>query len=187
MINISKITSVHARQIFDSRGNPTIEVEVSTNNACARASVPSGVSTGVHEAFELRDHLKAFQGLGVSKAVNNVNKILAKRLLGRNVQEQEEIDNLLIKLDGTKNKSALGANALLGVSMAVCRAASKEKNCELYEHIGKLSGSKKFILPTPSFNIIEGGKHAGNSLDFQEFMIMPVKIKTFSEALQIGS
>ncbi len=184
---MSKITSVKARQILDSRGNPTVEVEVNTKNSCARASVPSGVSTGKHEAFELRDNSKEFQGLSVNKAVNNVNKIIAKKLIGKEIQDQEDIDNFLIKIDGTKNKSKLGANAILGVSMAVCRAASKEKNHKLYEYIAKLYDIKKFILPIPAFNIIEGGKHAGNSLDFQEFMIWPVKIKTFSEALRIGS
>ena len=184
---MSKITGIKARQILDSRGNPTVEVEVNTKNFCARASVPSGVSTGKHEAFELRDNSKEFQGLSVNKAVSNVNKIIAKKLIGKEVQEQEEIDNFLIKIDGTKNKSKLGANSILGVSMAVCRAASKEKNQELYQHIGRLYETKKFILPIPAFNVINGGKHAGNSLDFQEFMIWPVKIKTFSEALKIGS
>ncbi len=184
---MSKITKINARQILDSRGNPTVEVEVSTKNFCARASVPSGVSTGKYEAFELRDGSKAFRGLGVTKAVNNVNKIIAKKLIGKEVTDQEEIDNFLIKLDGTKNKSKLGANAILGVSMAVCRAASKEKSQELYDYVGKLYGTKKFVLPIPAFNIIEGGKHAGNSLDFQEFMVWPVRSKSFSEAVQIGS
>jgi len=184
---MSKITGIKARQILDSRGNPTVEVDVNTKNYFARASVPSGASTGKHEAFELRDNSREFQGLSVNKAVSNVNKIIAKRLIGKDVQEQEEIDNFLIKLDGTKDKSKLGANSILGVSMAVCRAASKEKDQELYQHIGKMYETKKFILPIPAFNVINGGKHAGNSLDFQEFMIWPVKIKTFSEALKIGS
>ncbi|MBI5066256.1 phosphopyruvate hydratase [Candidatus Woesearchaeota archaeon] len=184
---MSKITNVKARQILDSRGNPTVEVEVSTKSFCARASVPSGVSTGKYEAFELRDNSEAFRGLGVTKAVNNVNKIIAKKLIGKELPGQEELDNFLIKLDGTKNKSKLGANAILGVSMAVCKVASREKGRELYEHIGKLYGTKKFTLPIPAFNIIEGGKHAGNSLDFQEFMVWPVKCKSFSEALQVGS
>lgn len=184
---MSKITSVKARQILDSRGNPTVEVEITTKNSCSSASVPSGASTGKYEAFELRDNSKEFQGLSVNKAVNNVNKIIAKKLIGKEVQDQEEVDNFLIKLDGTKNKSKLGANSILGVSMAVCRAASREKDHKLYEHIGRLYETKKFILPIPAFNVINGGKHAGNSLDFQEFMIWPVKIKTFSEALRIGS
>ena len=184
---MSKITSVHARQILDSRGNPTIEVEVTTDKICARASVPSGASTGVHEALELRDGKKEFFGKSVHNAVNNVNKIISKKIVGRNADEQEQIDRIMLSLDGTKNKSNLGANAILGVSMAVCRASALEKNHFIYPRIAELFETKKLSIPIPAFNVINGGKHAGGKLDIQEYMLIPSKAKSFSEALQIGS
>ncbi len=183
---MSKIIAVHARQILDSRGNPTVECELKTSDGIFRASVPSGASTGVHEALELRDGGTAFLGKGVQRAVKNINLVLAKKLKGRK-PVQEEIDNLMIKLDGTKNKSRLGANAILAVSMATARAGAAAQGMPLYEYLGRLSGTKKFMLPVPAFNIINGGKHAGNKLDIQEYMIMPVGAKNFAEALQIGS
>lgn len=183
---MSKITKVNARQILDSRGNPTLEVEVSTQKSCARASVPSGASTGLHEMFELRDGGKKFHGKGVSKAVRNVLKIGCK-IKGMNVFEQKKIDELMIKLDGTSNKSKLGANSILGVSLAVCRAAAREKYHFVYPYIAKLFENKKFVMPVPMFNLINGGKHAGNNLEIQEYMLVPNKAKSFSEALRIGS
>lgn len=172
------------REVLDSRGNPTVEVEVWTKNCRARAIVPSGASTGSHEAVELRDKQKRYFGKGVLKAVSNVN-LLGKKLIDRQI-DINEIDDLLIKHDGTKNKSKYGANAILGISLALTKALSKENNESLYKTFGKLAGNKKFTLPTPFFNIINGGMHAGNELDFQEYMIAP-KAKTFSEKLRIGS
>ena len=177
-----KILAIKARQILDSRGNPTVECDLKTSEGIYRASVPSGASTGAHEAIELRDGGEAFLGQGVQRAVKNINLILAKKLKGRAIN-QEDIDEYMIKLDGTSNKSKLGANAILAVSMAAARATGKP----LYQHIGELYETKKFVLPVPAFNIINGGKHAGNKLDIQEYMIMPVGAKSFSEALQIGS
>ncbi|KAI9305443.1 enolase [Cunninghamella echinulata] len=185
------VTKVHARQIYDSRGNPTVEVEVSTEKGVFRAAVPSGASTGIHEALELRDNIKAdYHGKGVLTAVNNVNTIIGPALIEAkvNIVDQKAVDDFLLKLDGTKNKSKLGANAILGVSMAVCKAAAAEKNVPLYVHIADIAGSKKpFVLPVPSFNVINGGSHAGNKLAMQEFMIMPTGAKSFSEAMKIGS
>ncbi len=183
---MEKIRGIKARQVLDSRGNPTIEVEVSTSSSLNRAIVPSGASTGKYEALELRDKGKAFLGMSVSKAVSNVNRIIAKKLLNKDVEKQKEIDELMIKLDGTKNKSKLGANAILGVSMAVSRAGAFSKNMHLFEHLGELSGNKKFVLPIPYSNVINGGIHAGNNLDIQEFMIVP-KAKRFSESVRIVS
>ncbi len=183
---MSKIIAARARQILDSRGNPTVECDIKTTDGVFRASVPSGASTGTHEAHELRDGGRAFLGKGVQKAVRNINITIARKIKGR-PPVQEEIDELLIKLDGTKNKSKLGANAILAVSMAVARAGAAAKEMRLYEYIGKLYGTKKFTMPVPAFNIINGGKHAGNKLDIQEYMIMPVGAKSFAEALQIGS
>ena len=177
-----KILAIKARQVLDSRGNPTVECDLKTSEGIFRASVPSGASTGIHEALELRDGGKAFLGQGVERAVKNINLILAKKLKGRAIN-QEDIDEYMIKLDGTSNKSKLGANAILAVSMAAAKATGKP----LYQHIGELYETKKFVLPVPAFNIINGGKHAGNKLDIQEYMIMPVGAKSFSEALQIGS
>ena len=182
---MSIIISVHARQIFDSRGNPTVEVDVTTENGVlGRAAVPSGASTGEHEAVELRDGGKAYMGKGVLKAVNNVNKIIAEELLGVSVFEQNTIDQLMIDLDGTPNKSKLGANAILGVSLAAAKAAANELGMPLYRYVGGVSAN---TLPVPMMNIINGGSHSDAPIAFQEFMVMPVKANTFSEAMQMGS
>ncbi|CDS07275.1 Putative Enolase [Lichtheimia ramosa] len=185
------VSKVHARQIFDSRGNPTVEVEVTTAKGVFRAAVPSGASTGVHEALELRDQIKTdYVGKGVLKAVENVNKIIGPALIDSklNVIEQKAIDNFLLELDGTPNKSKLGANAILGVSLAIAKAGAGEKGVPLYVHFADLAGSKKpFVLPVPAFNVINGGSHAGNKLAMQEFMIMPTGAKSFTEAMKIGS
>ncbi|CEL54262.1 enolase [Rhizoctonia solani AG-1 IB] len=185
------ITKVHARQIFDSRGNPTVEVDVHTAKGRYRAAVPSGASTGIHEAVELRDGDKAnYVGKGVLKAVENVNTIIAPALVGSDltVTQQKEIDDFLIKLDGTPNKGKLGANAILGVSIAVAEAGAGEKGVPLYQHFADLAGVKPpYYLPTPAFNVINGGSHAGNKLAFQEFMLLPTGAKSFAESLKIGT
>ncbi|PQJ69550.1 MULTISPECIES: phosphopyruvate hydratase [Polaribacter] len=182
---MSIIISVHARQIFDSRGNPTVEVDVTTENGVlGRAAVPSGASTGEHEAVELRDGGKDYMGKGVLKAVSNVNNIIAAELLGTSVFEQNAIDQLMIDLDGTPNKSKLGANAILGVSLAAAKAAANELGMPLYRYVGGVSAN---TLPLPMMNIINGGSHSDAPIAFQEFMIMPVKAKTFSEALKMGT
>lgn len=183
---MAKILALKARSILDSRGNPTVECDLKTNDGVFRASVPSGASTGTHEAHELRDNGKEYLGMGVQRAVNNINLILAKKLKGRAVG-QKDIDEFMIKLDGTHNKSKLGANTILAVSMAAARAGAAAKKMPLYAYLGKLAGVKKFTMPVPSFNIINGGKHAGGKLDFQEYMIMPTKAKNFAEALRMGS
>ncbi len=183
---MSLIKQITAREILDSRGNPTIEVEAFSAKNSARASAPSGASTGAHEAVELRDGGKRYFGKGVQKAVKNA-ALIAKKLKGQNPADQELIDSTMLKLDGTHDKSSLGANAILAVSLACCRLAAKESGIPLYEHISRLFGSKKPVLPVPAFNLINGGKHAGNKLDFQEYLLLPVGAKTFSEALQIGS
>jgi enolase len=187
---MNKIKSIVAREILDSRGNPTIETKIIlTNGLKAKASVPSGASTGVHEAYELRDgNKKRYDGLGVLKAVKNVNEVIAKKLIGKDVTKQEQIDNLLIKLDGTKNKKKLGANAILSVSLACARLGSLEKKQELYKYIfDTYKFDHKFFLPLPFFNIFNGGKHADTNLDFQEFMIAPVKNVSFKERVRIGA
>lgn len=188
---MSKIKEIVGREILDSRGNPTVEVKVVLENGMwAKAGVPSGASTGAHEAYELRDgDEKRYSGKGVLKAVKNVNTIIAKNLKGYSVFEQEKIDKKMISLDGTKNKKKLGANAILGVSMAVARAASLAKGKELYEYLAEtFNFDQDYKLPTPSFNIFNGGKHADTNLDFQEFMILPNKnISKFSEKLRMGS
>ncbi|MCL2416958.1 MAG: phosphopyruvate hydratase [Bacteroidales bacterium] len=183
---MSTILDVHARQILDSRGNPTIEVEVVTEDGYfGRAAVPSGASTGVHEAVELRDGDKSrFLGKGVLKAIENVNTEIADALIGVDVTEQNEIDKIMIELDGTPNKGRLGANAILGVSMAAAHAAADFTNQPLFRYIG---GTNANTLPIPLMNIINGGSHADNSVDFQEFMIMPVGAPTFSEAVRWGA
>ncbi|MCL1966590.1 MAG: phosphopyruvate hydratase [Fibromonadales bacterium] len=183
---MAKIKSVVGRQILDSRGNPTVEVEVTlTDGFVARAAVPSGASTGEYEACELRDdNKKLYQGKGVLKAVANVNTHIAKLLKGKDPLKQKDLDAAMIKLDGTKNKSKLGANAILGASMAITVAGAHASKLPLWKYIGKLHGTKKFILPTPMANIVNGGKHADNKIDFQEFMIMPVGAKTFSDGLR---
>ncbi len=183
---MSLIESIHARQILDSRGNPTIEVDVITETgALGRAAVPSGASTGAHEAVELRDEVAdRYLGKGVLKAVQNVNEILADELIGFPVFDQNLIDKIMIEADGTPNKSNIGANAILGVSLAVAKAAAIELGQPLYRYIGGVSAN---TLPVPMMNIINGGSHADNSIDFQEFMIMPIGAETFSEAIRMGA
>ena len=183
---MSLIANIHARQILDSRGNPTVEVDVTTQNGTVgRAAVPSGASTGVHEAVELRDgDQKTYLGKGVLKAVQNVNTIINSELNGANVFDQTGIDKFLIALDGSENKSNLGANAMLGVSLAAAKAAALEIGMPLYRYIG---GVNAHTLPIPMMNILNGGSHADNSIDFQEFMVMPVKANSFSHALQMGT
>ncbi|MEO6731904.1 MAG: phosphopyruvate hydratase [Ferruginibacter sp.] len=182
---MSYIASIYARQILDSRGNPTVEVDVLTENEnLGRAAVPSGASTGIHEAVELRDNnKKLFGGKSVLKAVKNVNTILAENLLGWDVADQTGIDAMMISLDGTANKSKLGANAMLAVSLAVAKAAALEANLPLYRYIG---GTNARVLPIPMMNILNGGAHADNKIDFQEFMVMPVGASSFSEGLRWG-
>lgn len=181
---MSNILSVHARQILDSRGNPTVEADVLTENGfIGRAAVPSGASTGSREAVELRDGGKLYMGKGVSKAVNNVNSILAEALVGESVFEQRAIDNLMLGIDGTDNKKKIGANAILAVSLAVARAAAQEAGLPLYKYVG---GTNAYTLPIPLMNILNGGAHADNKIDFQEFMIVPVGASTFTEGLRIG-
>jgi len=182
---MSIIIKIHARQILDSRGNPTIEVDVITENGVlGRAAVPSGASTGVYEAVELRDNEKAFMGKSVFKAIENVNTKIAEALLGISVFEQNRIDQIMIDLDGTPNKSNLGANAILGVSLAVVKAATNELRLPLYRYIGGVSAN---TLPVPMLNIINGGSHSDAPITFQEFMIMPVKAKNFLQAIQMGT
>ena len=182
---MSRIADIHARQILDSRGNPTLEVDVTTESGVlGRAAVPSGASTGVHEAVELRDNGSEYMGKGVLKAVQNVNQTLAEELRGVNVFDQTGIDRFMINLDGSENKSNLGANALLGVSMAVAKAAANEIGMPLYRYIGGVNANK---LPVPMMNILNGGSHADNSIDFQEFMVMPYGAGSFSDALRMGT
>ena len=183
---MGQIVSVHAREILDSRGNPTVEVDVITESGYfGRAAVPSGASTGVHEAVELRDGDKGrYLGKGVLKAVNNVNTIIADEIVGMNVLDQQLIDETMIKLDGTPNKGNLGANAILGVSLAVAHAAAQLTNQPLYRYVG---GVNARTLPIPMMNILNGGSHADNSIDFQEFMIMPVCANSLTEAIRMGA
>jgi len=182
---MSIIIDIHARQILDSRGNPTIEVDVTTENGfLGRAAVPSGASTGEHEAVELRDGGTAYMGKGVTKAIKNVNTIIAQELLGTSVFEQNTIDQVMMELDGTPNKSKLGANAILGVSLAAAKAAANELGLPLYRYVGGVSAN---TLPVPMMNIINGGSHSDAPIAFQEFMVMPVKAKNFSHAMQMGT
>lgn len=183
MFNINQIK---AREILDSRGNPTLEVDVTLENgSLGRAAVPSGASTGAHEAVELRDNDQArFKGKGVSKAVENVNKGLATALIGLNAKDQKSIDHKMIDLDGTENKSRLGANAILGISLAIAKAAATCSNQSLFRYIG---GERARVLPVPMMNIINGGEHADNPIDIQEFMIMPIGAKNIKEAIRMGS
>ncbi|MBA6155559.1 phosphopyruvate hydratase [Tenacibaculum sp. S7007] len=182
---MSIIINIHARQIFDSRGNPTVEVDVTTDNGVmGRAAVPSGASTGEHEAVELRDGGDKYMGKGVLNAVKNVNTLIAQELLGVSIFEQNMIDQLMIDLDGTPNKSKLGANAILGVSLAVAKAAANELGLPLYRYVGGVSAN---TLPVPMMNIINGGSHSDAPIAFQEFMVMPIKAKNFTEAMQVGS
>ncbi|MFC0604674.1 phosphopyruvate hydratase [Winogradskyella pulchriflava] len=182
---MSIIINVHARQILDSRGNPTVEVDVVTESGImGRAAVPSGASTGEHEAVELRDGGNTYMGKGVLKAVENVNAVIAQELLGVSVFEQNAIDQMMIELDGTPNKSKLGANAILGVSLAVAKAAANELGMPLYRYVGGVSAN---TLPLPMMNIINGGSHSDAPIAFQEFMVMPVKAKNFTHAMQMGT
>ncbi len=183
---MGQIVSVHAREILDSRGNPTVEVDVYTESGYSgRAAVPSGASTGIHEAVELRDGDKGrYLGKGVLKAVENVNTTISEEIVGMNVQEQQMIDEALIKLDGSENKGNLGANAILGVSLAVAQAAAQSTGQPLYRYVG---GVNACTLPIPMMNILNGGSHADNSIDFQEFMIMPVGAENFTEAIRMGA
>ncbi|KAL2759236.1 hypothetical protein ACRALDRAFT_1062250 [Sodiomyces alcalophilus JCM 7366] len=185
------IQKIHARYVYDSRGNPTVEVDVVTETGLHRAIVPSGASTGQHEACELRDGDKAkWNGKGVLKAVENVNNIIGPALIKENmdVKDQSKVDNFLIKLDGTPNKTKLGANAILGVSLAVAKAGSAEKGVPLYAHVSDLAGTKKpYVLPVPFMNVLNGGSHAGGRLAFQEFMIVPSEASSFSEAMRQGA
>lgn len=190
---MAAISSVRARQIFDSRGNPTVEVDVLlSDGSFHRAAVPSGASTGVYEALELRDGGKDYLGKGVSKAVNNVVNIIGPALVGKDPADQIGIDNFMVQgLDGTKNqwgwcKQKLGANAILAVSLAVCKAGAAVKKIPLYKHIANLAGNTSLVLPVPAFNVINGGSHAGNKLAMQEFMILPIGASSFSEAMKMG-
>ncbi|EFO27563.1 enolase [Loa loa] len=184
------ITAIHARYIYDSRGNPTVEVDLATEKGMFRAAVPSGASTGVHEALELRDKDKGVHhGKGVLKAVKNINEQIAPVLISKKMDptQQKEIDQFLLQLDGTENKSKFGANALLGVSLAACKAGAAHKCMPLYKYIAELAGMKEVVLPVPAMNVINGGSHAGNKLAMQEFMIMPVGASSFAEAMRMGS
>ncbi len=182
---MSIIKSILARQIFDSRGNPTVEVDILTENGfLGRAAVPSGASTGEHEAVELRDGGSKYMGKGVQNAVKNVNSIISNKLIGKSVFEQKQLDELMIELDGTENKSKLGANAILGVSLAIAKAAANEKNISLFKYLSKEKG---FTLPVPMMNIINGGSHSDAPIAFQEFMIVPIKSNSFTHAMQVGS
>ena len=182
------IKEIKAREVFDSRGNPTVECDLVTEKGLFRAMVPSGASTGIYEALELRDKDPSrFMGKGVLNAVSNVNKRIAPALQGMDETEQEHVDKTMIELDGTENKSALGANAILSVSMAACKAGANAKNLPLYRHIAELANVKEFVLPVPSFNVINGGKHAGNKLAMQEFMILPVGASSFRDAMRMAS
>ena len=182
---MSIIINVHARQIFDSRGNPTVEVDIITENGIlGRAAVPSGASTGEHEAVELRDGGSKYMGKAVGKAIENVNNLISQEIIGSSVFDQEQLDKIMIDLDGTPNKSKLGANAILGVSLAIAKAAANELGLPLYRYIGGVSAK---TLPVPMMNIINGGSHSDAPIAFQEFMVMPTGAKSFSHAMQIGT
>ncbi|PVV02850.1 hypothetical protein BB560_002684 [Smittium megazygosporum] len=185
------ILKIHARQIFDSRGNPTVEVDLYTEKGCFRAAVPSGASTGIHEANELRDGGSSYMGKGVLTAVDNVNKVLGPALIKAAIapEDQKAVDDFLIKLDGTPNKNKYGANAILGISLAAAKAGAANKGVPLYQHFRELSGrgSGKYVMPVPCFNVINGGEHAGNKLAMQEFMLLPTGAESFTEAMRIGS
>lgn len=185
---MSKIKSMKAREVLDSRGNPTVEVDLLTEDGSFRAIVPSGASTGIYEALELRDKDPSrYMGKGVLKAVANVNDKIAPLIKGMDPENQGEIDRKMLDADGTDNKSKLGANAILAVSMAVCKAGAASKKIPLYMHIAELAGVNEFVLPVPSFNVINGGSHAGNKLAMQEFMILPVGASSFKEAMRMGA
>ena len=187
---MSGVTRIHAREILDSRGNPTVEVDLTTSKGTFRAAVPSGASTGIYEALELRDKdPKRYKGKGVLKAVENVNSVIGPALIARNIDvtKQSEVDQVMLDMDGTENKSKLGANAILGVSLAVCKAGAAHKGVPLYRHIADIAGNRDVVLPCPAFNVINGGSHAGNKLAMQEFMILPTGASSFREAMQIGA
>ncbi|MCK5472225.1 phosphopyruvate hydratase, partial [Candidatus Gracilibacteria bacterium] len=197
---MSKIQKIHAREILDSRGNPTVEVEITLEGGeCSRAAVPSGASTGIHEAVELRDSTERFNGKGVLQAVENVNSVLARELRGFDSLDQKNLDSKMIELDGSPNKKNLGANAILGVSLANAKAAALHKKIPLFEHfdflaeveeaaeISKIKKEGKWLLPTPMMNILNGGQHADNGIDIQEFMIVPTDFPNFREALRAGA
>merc|ERR1712070_521802 len=182
------ITKVVGRQVFDSRGNPTVECDIHTGKGMFRAMVPSGASTGIYEAVELRDGGNAWMGKGCTTAVKNINEIIAPALVGKDPREQKALDEFMCKeLDGTDNKGKLGANAILAVSTALAKAGAGEKGVPLYKHISELAGNNKLVLPVPAFNVINGGSHAGNKLAMQEFMILPTGAASFTEAMRMGS
>ncbi|MFO7711054.1 MAG: phosphopyruvate hydratase [Candidatus Woesearchaeota archaeon] len=181
------IQKIIPREILDSRGNPTVEVDLTTEDGFFRAMVPSGASTGIHEALELRDKDGRYNGKGVQTAVSNIRDTIAPALVGKDPCDQKGLDELMRNLDGTDNKSKLGANAILAVSMAICKAGAAARKKSLFEHVGDLAGNSSFTLPVPSFNVLNGGKHAGNGLAIQEFMILPVGAETFKEALRMGA
>ncbi|XP_004550855.3 gamma-enolase isoform X1 [Maylandia zebra] len=184
------IVNIVAREILDSRGNPTVEVDLHTDKGLFRAAVPSGASTGIYEALELRDGDKTrYKGKGVTKAVAHINDTLGPALIqsGISVLEQEKLDNVMIEMDGTDNKSKFGANSILGVSLAICKAGAAEKGVPLYRHIADLAGNRELVLPVPAFNVINGGSHAGNRLAMQEFMVLPVGAESFRDALRVGA
>ncbi|MFH0861209.1 MAG: phosphopyruvate hydratase [Candidatus Altiarchaeota archaeon] len=185
---MSKIRSVKAREVLDSRGNPTVEVDIEADGNRVRAMVPSGASTGVHEALELRDgDKKRYLGKGVTKAVTNVNKIIAPKVVGMDCTQQEAVDKIMLDLDGTDKKEKLGANAILSVSMAVCKAGAMTTETPLYKYMAKLAGKKGVTLPVPQLNVINGGRHAGKENDIQENMFMPVGAKSFKEGIRMGA
>merc|ERR1719217_841332 len=188
--NVTKIDTIKAREILDSRGNPTVEVDLTTKGGIfARAAVPSGASTGIYEACELRDGDKGrYVGKGVLKAVESVNTVLASALKGMDVRDQKTLDAKMIELDGTPNKSKLGANAILGVSLAAAKAAAEAKGIPLFKHFAELAGNTgPMVLPVPCFNVVNGGSHAGNKLAFQEYFICPVGAKSFKQAIRVGA
>ena len=184
---MKNIKEISAREVLDSRGNPTVEVTVQTDDGLFSAIAPSGASTGTHEALELRDGTSRFHGKGVMKAVTNVRKKIAPAIIGKDVTRQDEIDGIMRDVDGTPNKASLGANAIIATSMAVCKAGAAAKGEKLYTHIADLYGIHECILPVPSFNVINGGRHAGNGLAIQEFMIMPTGAENFRQALRMGT
>ncbi|XBH91925.1 hypothetical protein VPH35_083176 [Triticum aestivum] len=188
-VGAEAVRSIRARQIVDSRGNPTVEVDlVAGDGSLHRSAVPSGASTGIYEALELRDGDKSvYGGKGVLTAVRNINEVIAPKLVGVDVRNQKDVDAIMLDIDGTENKSQLGANAILGVSLSVCRAGASAKGVPLYKHIQELSGTKELVMPVPAFNVINGGSHAGNNLAMQEFMLLPVGATSFAEALRMGS
>nr|XP_029537425.1 alpha-enolase-like [Oncorhynchus nerka] len=184
------IVIIVAREILDSRGNPTVEVDLHTDKGVFRAAVPSGASTGIYEALELRDGDKSrYKGKGVLKAVGHINDTIGPALIQSEVSvvEQEKLDKMMIEMDGTENKSQFGANAILGVSLAICKAGAAEKGVPLYRHIADLAGNTELVLPVPAFNVINGGSHAGNKLAMQEFMVLPVGAESFRDAVRVGA